>query len=205
MFNFNDDYQASTRLYLEGSLLETIHHTKLLGTIVSTDLKWQENTEMLTRKAYQRMQILHRLSPFKVSQEDMVEIYVLYIRSILELNCQVWHYSLTESERYNLERVQKIACRIILKTEYSSYSEALEILKLERLEDRRTKLCLTFAKRCLKHPAASKMFPSKPVTKYDTRKHEKFEVQFAKTSRLKNSAIPQLQRALNANFNKTGR
>ena len=160
---------------------------------------------MLTRKAYQRMQILHRLSPFKVSQEDMVEIYVLYIRSILELNCQVWHYSLTESERYNLERVQKIACRIILKTEYSSYSEALEILKLERLEDRRTKLCLTFAKRCLKHPTASKMFPSKPVTKYNTRKHEKFEVQFAKTSRLKNSAIPQLQRALNANFDKTGR
>ena len=160
---------------------------------------------MLTRKAYQRMQILHRLSPFKVSQEDMVEIYVLYIRSILELNCQVWHYSLTESERYSLERVQKIACRVILKTEYSSYSEALALLKLDTLDERRTKLCLTFAKRCLKHPTASKMFPSKPVTKHNTRKQEKFEVQFAKTSRLKNSAIPQLQRALNANFNKTGR
>ena len=145
------------------------------------------------------MQILHRLSPFKVSQEDMVEIY---IRSILEMNCQVWHYSLTDTERYCLERVQKIACRVILKTKYSSYSQALAVLKLETLDKRRTKLCLTFAKRCLKHPTASKMFPLKPATKYNTRKQEKFKVQFAKTSRLRNSAIPQVQRALNTNSNK---
>ena len=41
------------------------------------------------------------------------------------------------------------------------------------------------------------MFPEKTPTKYNLRKNEKYEVQSSRTSRLLNSAIPQLQRALN--------
>ena len=50
----------------------------------------------------------------------MVKIYILYIRSILEQSCQVWHYSITEEEKSDLERVQKIAYRIILGDSYLS-------------------------------------------------------------------------------------
>ena len=50
IFNFTEDYQFSTRLYLENTLLEIISETKLLGTIVSSDLKWSKNTEMLVKK-----------------------------------------------------------------------------------------------------------------------------------------------------------
>ena len=61
VFNFTEDFQFSTRLYLENTLLEIINETKLLGTIISSDLKWYQNTEMLVKKSYKRMLILHKL------------------------------------------------------------------------------------------------------------------------------------------------
>ena len=47
IFNFNESMQFSTQLYLEETLLETIAETKLLGTVLTSDLKWDKNTEMI--------------------------------------------------------------------------------------------------------------------------------------------------------------
>ena len=47
VFNFTEDYQFSTRLYMENTLLEIINETKLLGTIITSDLKCSKSTEML--------------------------------------------------------------------------------------------------------------------------------------------------------------
>ena len=47
-------------LHQEGILLEIKNETKLLGTIISTDLKWHANSEMLVKKAYLRMIILRK-------------------------------------------------------------------------------------------------------------------------------------------------
>ena len=136
IFNFNHNMQFSTRLYIENTLLETIQETKLLGTLITSDLKWHKNTQMLVRKAYARMQILHKLVAFDVKIEDLKELYFLYIRSILEYNCPVWHYSLTEEENSSLERVQKVACRLILQSQYQDYPQALKILDIETLAKR---------------------------------------------------------------------
>ena len=38
VFKFTNDYQFATRLYMENNLLETVTQTKLLGTIIQTDL-----------------------------------------------------------------------------------------------------------------------------------------------------------------------
>ena len=52
IFNYTNNYQFSTRLYLQNELLEIVQSTKLLGTIVSSDLTWWENTHYLARKGY---------------------------------------------------------------------------------------------------------------------------------------------------------
>ena len=121
IFNFTDNHQFATRLYMEGVLLDTITHTKLLGTIVQSDLKWSKNTDMIVKKGYQRMLILHKLYAFNIPDEDLVNIFVLYIRSILEQNCQVWHFAISQEEKSDLERVQKVAMKIILQERYISY------------------------------------------------------------------------------------
>ena len=149
------------------------------------------------------MIILHKLYKFNVPDKEMVNIYTLFIRSILEQSCAVWHFDITHDEISDIERVQKVACKVILKGRYSDYTSALELLNLENLRDRREDLCLRFAKKCLKFEKTSGMFPlNTNQTHSNLRNIEKFQVQFASKSRLRDSAIPQMQRALNADSEK---
>ena len=60
----------------------------------------------------------------------MLVVYFLYIRSILEQSCVIWHSTLTEEDRMSLERVQKNALRNILKEKYETYENALTTLKI---------------------------------------------------------------------------
>ena len=204
LFNFTLDYQFSTRIYIEETLLETVRETKLLGTIISSNLKWQSNTDMIVKKAYQRMIIIRKLYSFNVPDRELVNIYTLYLRSILEQSCQVWHFSITEDEKIDLERVQKVACKVILKENYIDYENALKTLNLKKLSERRDQLCLKFAKKCLKFDQTRDMFPLNPSNNVNTRDYEKYEVKFAHTSRLLDSSVPQLQRLLNKDTRSKG-
>ena len=197
IFNFTRNFQFASRLYMENNLLEVVHETKLLGTLISSDVTWHANSEMLIKKAYKRMIMLHKLYSFDLVDEDMVTIYILYIRSILEQSCQVWNFSISQEEKSDFERVQKVACRIILNDRYTDYLAALEQLGLQTLAERRNKLCLNFAKKCLKHKNTKDLFPLNSSESLEVRNREKFQVQHANGSRLFDSSIPQLQRALN--------
>jgi hypothetical protein len=79
-----------------------------------------------------------------------------------------------------------------------TYADALKLTGLETLSARRAKLCLSFAKKCTKSDKTSFMFPEKE-TIVKTRHHEKFVVAAARTDRYAKSAIPYMQRLLNAN------
>ena len=144
------------------------------------------------------MRILHKLYDFSVPVEELVEIYILYIRSVLESSAVVWHSSLTQGQELEIERVQKVALRIILKDDYVDYSTALTDCSLKTLAERRNDLSLAFAKNCVKNPRTKDMFPLRNQP-YETRNPEKYVVTQAHTDRLANSAIPFMQRLLNSN------
>ena len=99
-----------------------------------------------------------------------------------------------------LERVQKTCLKVILGDMYVSYEAALEMSGLESLFIRRTKRCLNFSLKCLKYPKTSKLFPVNPVPVQNMRKNEKFHVNFARTSKYQNSAIPFCQKLLNEHY-----
>ena len=85
-------------------------------------------------------------------------MYSKQVRSVLELSVPAWQGSLTLGEKTELERVQKCAAHIILGSQYTSYSNALQELGLETLENRRMKLCLKFALKAEKSPKYSSWF-----------------------------------------------
>ena len=142
------------------------------------------------------MIILQKLYDFNLPTDEMISIYILFIRCMVEYCCVVWHSSITKDERTNIERVQKTALRIILKEDYKDYSSALQLTGLESLYERRTQLSLNFAKKCLKNDKTSDIFPLNTKT-VNTRPHEKYFVTRARTERLAKSAVPYLQRLLN--------
>ena len=98
IFNFTDNYRFTTRLELDNIQLEVVEKAKLLGVIISNDLKWDLNTADLVKRANARLELLRKVACFSTSIEDKKCIYMLYIRSILEQSCVVWHSSLTKEK-----------------------------------------------------------------------------------------------------------
>ena len=89
-----------------------------------------------------------QLYEFDISKEDLVMIYTMYIRSVLEFNSNVWFSAISNEEREDIERVQRVACKVILKEEYTNYNDALKTLNLQTLSDRRQLLTKRFATKC---------------------------------------------------------
>ena len=69
---------------------------------------------------------------------------------------------------------------------------------MESLYERRSNLCLKFAKKCLRNENFNKLFPHKK-TKHDMKKRnvEKFLINNIVTERYKRSAIPAMKKMLN--------
>ena len=118
---------------------------KLLGLVIRNDLSWKSNTEQMTKRAYNRLWMLKRLKLNGANLEDLIDVYVKQVRSVLEFIAQIWNSNLIQEEVVDIERVQKCFLHLALGNGYTNYHEALQTENLETLEDRRTSICSKFA------------------------------------------------------------
>ena len=139
--------------------------------------------------------MLSKLKYAGISTEDLITIYILFIRSLTEYCSVVFHASLTQNQSDKIEAIQATSLKIILDINYVSYSASLEMCSLERLSTHRSRRQLSFAKRCLTNDFTKGLFPYN-----ENGRIEKFQVNFARTQSYFRSAIPQCQRALNNYF-----
>ena len=132
-----------------------------------------------------------------------MDVYSKLIRCILKLAVPAWQGSITQSEKQDIERIQKSACHIILGQSYNSYNSALKTLNLETLESRRIRLTLKFALKCEKLDKFKSWF--KPATKnVNTRAQaNKYCDVIANHSRFSKSPISFITKLLNKHHNKT--
>ena len=202
LFNPCTSVDVMPELRLDNQDVEVVEEVRLLGLIIRSDMTWVSNTDNLVKKANKRLWILRRLKFLGAQQDDLIDLYIKQIRSVLELAVPAWHGAITQEERVDIERIQKSAAHIILGEEYSSYREALESLNLQSLQSRRDKLCLNFAKKAEKHTKFQKWF--KPAHYRDETRQERFKyckVQ-ARHNRFKISPISFLTEMLNTHHNK---
>ena len=141
----------------------------MLGLWLTEDMKWTKNTKEICIKSYSRVSLLTKLKYVGVKIEDLIEVYILYIRSLTEYFSVVFHSRLTVEDSDSLERIQKVCLRIILGDNYVHFSAALEMTGLITLHQRREDRYLSCALKSLKHPVNSKMFPLNMETGQDTR------------------------------------
>ena len=190
--------EIATRLTLNGNTLDRIEEVKLVGLWVTTFLDWDKNTREMCKKAYARMTMLTKLKYVGTPVEDLIEVYILYIRSVLEYCSVVWHSTLTVQQKTDIENVQKLCLKIILGPDYSDYDQALKFSGLESLSIRREARCLKFGLKSLTHPVHCKLFPVNPhVTSNKPSNREHFQVNWARTESYRMSAVPHIQRLLN--------
>ena len=201
IFNFSKKHQFTTKLEVNKVNIEIVKEAKLLGTKITDDLSWNKNTKELVKKAFRRMQLLFKVAKFTNSKEDLKMIYTTYIRSVIEQSAVVWHSSLSAKNRKDLERVQKAAIKVILGRKYTTYKDGLKLLKIDDLETRRKKLCLSFAKKCVKHEKVKDMFPlTKSMHQMKKRTKRKYQNTRTNTNRYKKSTIPYMTSLLNNDY-----
>ena len=111
----------ATRLKVNGVNLDKVSDTKLLGVWVSDDLSWSRNCKEICVKAFSRLSMITKLKYVGVSLEDLIDVYILYIRSIAEYCSVVYHSSITQEESKKIERIQKICLKVILGDMYINY------------------------------------------------------------------------------------
>ena len=198
IFNFSKKHQFTTKLEVNDKNLEVVNETTLLGTVITDKLTWYRNTEDLTKKAYKRLQLLNAAAAFTSNRKELKDIYLTFVRSILEQSAVVWHSSLTVRNRKDLERIQKAAVRVMMGKDFLTYKHGLKLLKLNTLEKRREILCLRFAKNCLKNDKVKTLFPlNKTKHCMKKRKQQKYQTKKQNTNRYKKSALPSMRKLLN--------
>ena len=136
--------EFATRLSLNSNTLDRVEEVKLVGVWITTYLDWDKNTRELCKKAYARMTMLTKLKYVGTPVDDLLDVYILYIRSILEYCSVVWHSTLTVQQAADIENVQKLCLKIILGADYSNYGESLKMLAIDKLSVRRDARCLKF-------------------------------------------------------------
>ena len=119
----------------------------------------------------------------------------MFIRSVLESSCSVWHKSLTKENESDLERIQKTAFKLILGNTYYTYENAQTLLCLPTLKDRREELFTKFTHKSLKLPQMDTILRNKYKEHHmNTRNNiEKYKIDIAYTERLRKSAGIQMQ------------
>ena len=70
--------------------VERVGSYKILGVIISDELKWNAHVEYVIAKAAKRLYALRLLKRAGVMSEDMLKVYTYNIRLVLEYAAQVW-------------------------------------------------------------------------------------------------------------------
>ena len=201
-FNFSKSRDFPPELIVNGfkDNLKIVNETKLLGVMITDDLKWASNTDYICKRAYGKIWTLRRMKILDLEPTVILDVYLKEIRSLLELAVPAWHSGLTLKQSQDIERVQKVAVNVILsdcKTGISefTYDMALLVLDIEPLEVRRDQLCLTFAKKTVKS-RHSDMFTKNNSAHFNRTKPKYLEPK-CNTTRFFKSPLNYLTRMLN--------
>jgi hypothetical protein len=166
-----------------------VDKTKILGTILTNKLSWDENCSNIIRKVNARMQLIRKVWSFGSTQNEMVHLWKVFCRKILEQSCVLWDSGLIKENRNNLERTQKTFLKLILEENYKNYENALNTCQLESLEKHRKILTLRFAQTSLADGHFRDLFPVRNKShQMKTRNSRKFKVFHANTERYRKSS-----------------
>ena len=186
---FGEGKSDIPKLNVNGSEIERVPHAKLLGIVISDDLRWGNHVQGIYKKASKRLFYLRQLKRSGLARNELTQIYKSLVRPIVEYCSELWSTSLTSELVSLVESIQVRACRIILPN--MEYERACEELKLATLEERRfdaiTKL---FLKMQDHNHRLHHLLPPRRSSYYSLRHSYEYEPPKCKTKRHKDSPIP---------------
>ena len=132
-------------LVFESIPVQFVESHKHLGLTISNDGKWHDHIENLVNSATKVLSMMRKIK-FTVKRKTLEQLYVSFLRPILEYSSVVWD-GCTENEKETIEKIQHEAARIVTGlTRSVSLNNLYNEVNWISLSDRRKyqKLILTY-------------------------------------------------------------
>ena len=180
--------------------LKVVKTFKLLGVVLDDQLSWDQHVANVVRAASYRLYMLRRLLSVGTPESDLKAVYVSFILPKLLYASQAWSSSLTNTQLYRLERVQKRACKIILGSTYSDYNAALATLCLPTLAERFSLALEKFGRNLLRSQRHRHFLPptAQPPVRATRHSNKLVPLKAVRTDRYQRSSIPTIISQLNS-------
>jgi hypothetical protein len=178
-------------IIIDGNCIDRVDFFKLLGIIITSNLKWEAHVSAIHAKACKRLHILKLLKRSSLSSQDLLQYYKTVIRSVIEYACPVWQSSLTKEQRNRLESIQRRAiCIISGSSDYELYCTIYGIEPLGVRLDELTKSM--FNRICRSNDCLHVILPSRrsPEVLSRLRNYHRFSNVLCRTERYARSFLP---------------
>ena len=106
---FNTDLFPN--IVFDGVNIKFVKHHKHLGLTLSENMKWDQHIETILKSASKIIGIMRKLK-YNFTRKALNQIYLSYVRPILEYSCIVWDGCTTEQSN-SVEKLQNEAARIV--------------------------------------------------------------------------------------------
>jgi hypothetical protein len=187
------------KLYMNNTEIRTVPSHKHLGVFLSKDGSWHDHIKYISNKAWKRLGSLRSLK-FRLDRTSLQKLYFSYVRPILEYADIIWD-NCTEYEKYDLEKIQLEAARIVTGATKSASRESLYLeTGWENLDTRRQKhkLIQFYKMQSGLSPNYLTSLISTSSSNYNTRYSTNFVPPAARTCLFQNSFIPSTIRLWNS-------
>ena len=87
--NFTKQSHSYEPVHINYQCLDLVKSVKILGMLITDDLKWNCHIENIVSKASKQLYLLRQLKRADVEGSSLLQFYTACIRSILEYGCQV--------------------------------------------------------------------------------------------------------------------
>ncbi len=71
----NTDHVTVPKIKIDGTEIDRVETTKVLGVTVSSDQTWNVHVENIIWKASKRMYLLYQLKRAGISQDDLLKVF----------------------------------------------------------------------------------------------------------------------------------
>ena len=188
-------------LRFDNEKIEIVESHKHLGVTISSDANWKTHIDNISIAASKQVNVLRKLK-FTLSRKCLSNIYISFIRPLLEYACEVWD-GCYERETEKLEKNQLEAARIVtgltkfaskealyFETGWETLSERRKVRKLMIFYRMHKKICPQYLYECLP-PLVSE------VNNYNLRNNENYSNLRCRLQIMEKSFIPSTIRLWN--------
>ena len=87
--------------------MDIVEQTRLLGIIISDDLRWSAHVDYMVKRANKKIWQLRKMKLLKLDMNILLDFYCKEVRSILEFGVAVWSSGIKSKMRERLKGYRK--------------------------------------------------------------------------------------------------